>query len=102
MADGHDKCNEAVADGEFSAETYHKIESDKVCMTKMCLLLKMTQSGQHPLPVGVIMERSIMALVKRVSDVTTIGVTLMNNVDAVKKHLNEMLEVRVIKRSNSP
>ena len=83
MADGHDKCDEKVVEGEFSAETFHEIESDEVCPTKMCLLIKITQSGQRPLPVGVITERSIMALVKRVSNVTPIGVTIMNDVDVV-------------------
>ena len=78
MADGHDKSGEAVAEGEFSAETYHEIESDKVCPTKMCLLLKITQPGQRPLPVRVITEKLIMALVKNI-----IGVTLMNDVDVV-------------------
>ena len=56
MADGHDKCDEKVVEGEFSAETFHKIESDEVCPTKMYLLIKITQSGQRPLPVGVITE----------------------------------------------
>ena len=83
MADGHDKSDELVAEGEYSAETFHKIESDEVCPTKMCLQLKITQTGQRPLLVRVIMERSIMALVKRVSNVTPIRVTLMNDVDVV-------------------
>ena len=82
MADGHDT-SELVAEQKLSAEAFHKIESDEVCPTKMCLLLKITQSGQHPLPVGVITERSVMALVKRVSNVTPIGVTIMNDIDVV-------------------
>ena len=46
MADGHDKIDEVVvvAEGESSAETFHEIESEEVCPTKMCLLLKVTQS----------------------------------------------------------
>ena len=85
MADGHDKIDEVVVvtEGESSAETFHEIESEKVCPTKMCLLLKVTQSGQRPLPNGVITERSVMALVKWVSNVTPIGVTLMNDMDIV-------------------
>ena len=84
MADGHDKSDEStVNECGFTAETYHEIESDEVCPTKMCLLIKITQSGQRPLPVGVITERSIMALVKRVSNVTPIGVTIMNDIDVV-------------------
>ena len=85
MADGHDKIDEVVvvAEGESSAETFHEIESEEVCPTKMCLLLKVTQIGQHPLPIRVITERSVMALVKWVSNVTPIGVTLMNDMDIV-------------------
>ena len=85
MADGHDNVDEivVVAGEEPSAETFHDIESEEVCPTKMCLLLKITQTGQRPLPIGVITERSVMALVKRVSNVTPIGVTLMNDIDVV-------------------
>ena len=85
MADGYDKSDKKVVEGEFSAETFHEIESDEACPTKMCLLIKITQSGQRPLPVGVITEQSIMALVKIVSNVTPIGVTIMNDVDVVVK-----------------
>ena len=47
MADGHDKIDEVVVvtEGESSGETFHEIESEEVCPTKMCLLLKVTQSG---------------------------------------------------------
>ena len=83
MADGHDKSDELITEGDPSTETFHEIESEEVCSTKMRLLLKLTQSGQCPFPVGVITERSIMALVKRVLNVTPIGVTLMNDVDVV-------------------
>ena len=46
MADGHDKSDEVIvkAEEESSAETFHDI-SEEVCPTKMCLLLKVTQSG---------------------------------------------------------
>ena len=49
MTDGHDKSDKKLAEGKFSAETFHEIESGEVCSTKMCLLIKITQSGQRPL-----------------------------------------------------
>ena len=84
MADGHDKSDEVVVktEEESSTETFHDI-GEEVCPTKMCLLLKVTQSGQRPLPIGVVTERSVMALVKRVTNVTPTAVTLMNDIDIV-------------------
>ena len=49
----------------------------------MSLLLKITQSGQRPLPIGVVTERSIIALIKRVTNYTPLGITIMNDVDVV-------------------
>ena len=84
MADGHDKSDEVIVktEEESSTETFHNI-GEEVCPTKMCLLLKVTQSGQCPLPIGVVTERSVMALVKRVTNVTPTAVTLMNDIDNV-------------------
>ena len=51
--------------------------------TKLALLLKITQPGHRPLPIGVITERSVMALVKNVTNYTPLGVTVMNEIDTV-------------------
>ena len=50
---------------------------------KLALQLHVSQLGNHPLPVRVITERSLMALVKQVTNFTPIAVTIMNNVDSV-------------------
>ena len=58
-------------------------ECDDAVPGKLVLLLKITQPGGRPLPVGVITERSIMALVKEVTNNEPIGVTIMTSVDTV-------------------
>ena len=50
---------------------------------KLSLQLHISQPGNCLLPVGVITERSLMALVKRVNNYTPIAITIMNNVDSV-------------------
>ena len=52
--------------GETSGEMFHDIEvkCDDAIQGKLALQLHVSQPGNHPLPVGVITERSLMALVK--------------------------------------
>ena len=69
-------------DDEVS-DTFLDIECDDAVVTKMSLLLKITQPGQRPLPIGVVTERSIIALIKRVTNYTPLGITIMNDVDVV-------------------
>ena len=49
----------------------------------MDLLLKMTQLGGQPLPVGVMTERSVMALIKDATNYKPLGVTIINSIDAI-------------------
>ena len=71
--------------GETSGETFHdiEVECDDALQGKLALQLHVSQPGNHPLPVGVITERSLMALVKRVTNFTPIAVTIMNDIDSV-------------------
>ena len=52
--------------GETSGEMFHdiEIECDDAVRGKLALQIHIIQPGNHPLPVGVITERSLMALVK--------------------------------------
>ena len=78
MAEGSSTCN-------VSQETFHNIETkcDDAVPGKLVLLLKITQPGGRPLPTGVITERSIMALVKEVTNNEPLGVTIMTSSDTV-------------------
>ena len=71
--------------GETSGEMFHDIETecDDAVQGKLALQIHITQPGNCPLPVRVITERSLMALVKRVTNYTPIAVTIMNDVDSV-------------------
>ena len=74
-----------VQSDETSGEMFHDIEvkCDDAVQGKLALQLHVSQPGNHPLPVRVITERSIMALVKRVTYYTPIVITIMNNVNSV-------------------
>ena len=52
--------------GETSGETFHdiEVECDDAVHGKLALQLHVSQPSNHSLPVGVITERSLMALVK--------------------------------------
>ena len=52
--------------GETSGEMFHdiEIEGNDAIQGKLALQLHISQSGNHPLPVRVITEISLMALVK--------------------------------------
>ena len=52
--------------GEMSGETFHdiEVECDDAVQGKLALQLHVSQPGNCPLPVRVITERSLMALVK--------------------------------------
>ena len=52
--------------GETSGEMFHDIETecDDPFQGKLALQIHITLPGNHPLPVRVITERSLMALVK--------------------------------------
>ena len=71
--------------GETSAEMFHdiEVECDDAVQGKLALQLHVSQPGNRPLPVRVITERSLMALVKRVTNFTPIAVTIMNDIDSV-------------------
>ena len=71
--------------GETSGETFHdiEVECDDTVQGKLALQLHVSQPGNHLLPVGVITERSLMALVKRVTNFTPLVVTIMNDIDSV-------------------
>ena len=71
--------------GETSGETFHdiEVECDDAVMGKLALQLHVFKPVNHPLPVGVITERSLMALVKQVTNFTPIAVTIMNDLDSV-------------------
>ena len=70
---------------EMSSETFHEIgtECSDVAPGKIALLLKIAQPGGHPLPVGVVTERSVMALLTDATNYEPLGVTIMNNIDVV-------------------
>ena len=70
---------------EMSSETFREIEVEcsDAAPGKIALLLKITQLGGHPLPVGVITERSVMALLTDATNHEPLGVTIMNNIDVV-------------------
>ena len=70
---------------EMSSETFQEIEMEcrDAAPGKIALLLKIMQPGGHPLPMGVITERSIMALLTDATNYDPLGVTVMNNIDVV-------------------
>ena len=71
--------------GEMSGEMFHNIEveCDDAMQGKLALQLHVSQPGNHPLPVRVITERSLMALVKQVTNFTPIAIMIMNDMDSV-------------------
>ena len=71
--------------GEMSGEMFHdiEVECDDAVQGKLDLQLHVSQPGNHPLPVGVITERSPMALIKQVTNFMTIAVMIMNDIDSV-------------------
>ena len=71
--------------GEMSGAMFHdiEVECDDAVQGKLALQLHVYQPGNRPLPVRVITERSLIALVNRVTNFTPIGVTIMNDVDSV-------------------
>ena len=71
--------------GETSGETFLdiEVECDDAVQGKLALQLHVSQPGNHPLPVGVITERSLMALVKQVTNFIPIAVMIMNDIDSV-------------------
>ena len=71
--------------GETSGEMLHdiEVESENAVQGKLALQLHISQPGNHPIPVGVITERSLMSLIKRVTNYTPIAITIMNDVDSV-------------------
>ena len=70
---------------DVKADVFHEIETkcDDEVPTKLALLLKITQPGQRPLPIGVVTERSLKALIKQVTNREPLGVTIMNDTDVV-------------------
>ena len=52
--------------GETSGEMFHdiEVEGDGAIQGKLALQSHISQPGNHPLPVGVITESSLMALIK--------------------------------------
>ena len=61
---------------------------DACLTTPLSLLLKIrqlatAQSQPHPLPIGVMTDRSLIELIVKATGVTPMGVTIMNDVDAV-------------------
>ena len=71
--------------GETSEEMFHdiEIECDDAMQGKLALQLHVSQPSNHPLPVRVIREQLLMALVKQVTNFTPIAVTIMNDIDSV-------------------
>ena len=71
--------------GETSGEMFHdiEVECDDAVQGKLALQLHVSQPGNRPLPVGVITERSLIALVKQVTNFTPMAVTIMNDIDSV-------------------
>jgi len=71
-------------------ESFHDVDVEGVTPVReeintspMSLLLKINQLDKWPLPTGVITNRSMMELVKRVTGVILIDVTFMNEYDSV-------------------
>ena len=60
-----------------------EVGCDDPVQGKLALQLHISQPSNRPLPVGVITERSLMALVKRVTNYIPIVITIMNDVDSV-------------------
>ena len=71
----------------MSGEMFHdiEVECNDAVQGKLALQLHVSQPGNHPLQVGVITERSLMALVKQVTNFTPIAVMIMNDIDSVIK-----------------
>ena len=71
--------------GEMSGDMFHdiEVEGDGTIQGKLALQLHISQPSNRPLPVGVITESSLMALIKRVTNYTPIAITIMNDVDSV-------------------
>ena len=69
--------------GETSGETFHdiEVECDDAVQGKLALQLHISQPSNCPLLVGVIIERSLMALVKQVTNYTPIRIMIMNDVE---------------------
>ena len=68
---------------DVSNETFHDIDTEcnDAVEGTLVLLLKITQLGGQPLPVGVMTEMSVMALIKDATN--SLRATIMNSIDAV-------------------
>ena len=76
------KTSEIVHSENEEPEAFHDIDFHDLNPPKsnaLALLMKFTQPEDKPLPVGVITERSIYALIKQVTGTVPLGVTVMND-----------------------
>ena len=80
------KSSEIVNGENEEPEVFHDIDCHNLNPPEsnaLALLMKFTQSGDKPLPVGVITEWSIYALIKQVTGTVPLGVTVMNDRDVI-------------------
>ena len=80
------KSSEIVNGENEEPEAFHDIDCYNLNPSKsnsLTLLMKITQPEDKPLPVGVITERSIYALIKQVTGTVPLGVTVMNDRDVI-------------------
>ena len=87
MAEANVNVESSESDGQYKQEMFHDIDNSKdqnpPPASHLSLLMKMTQSAGKVLPVGVITERSVFALVKQATGVVPLGVTVMNDRDVL-------------------
>ena len=74
-------------------EIFHGI--DQVCQHNLSLLMKVIQSSGKPLPIGSYTERLVTHMVHRIAGVQPLGVTTMNEWDAIVELREEDLIVEV-------
>ena len=80
------KISEIVHGENGEPEVFHDIDCHDLNPPEsnaLALLMKFTQPEDKPLPVGVITEQSIYALIKQVMGTVPFGVTVMNDRDVI-------------------
>ena len=70
----------SIRSGDDIHESIYEIDGSN--NTPLSLLLKIIQTNKHLLPIGVLMDRSVMELFKNATGYAPVAVTLLNDMDS--------------------
>ena len=76
-------------------------KNDKATSSPLTLLLKISQIGRQAMPPGVITKESLSALIRKVTNVVPLDITVMNDVDSIIEFTSKIDVFEVAKRLHS-